>query len=52
MEATLFTGWVYDTLQPHAGELKAHSADRVDSEQLADMGPCNWVPECHMMPAP
>lgn len=64
MEATLFTGWVYDTLQPHASELKVvhpamakaisagkHSNDRVDSEQLADMGRCNWVPECYMMPA-
>jgi len=64
MEATLFTGWVYDTLLPHAVELKVvhpamakaisagkHSNDRIDAEQLADMGRCNWVPECHPMPA-
>jgi hypothetical protein len=63
MEATLFTGWVYDTLVGHAAELKVvhpamakaitagkHSNDRIDSEQLADMGRCNWVPECHQMP--
>ncbi len=28
MEATLFTGWIYDFLKPHAADLKvAHPAD-------------------------
>jgi transposase len=61
MEATLFTGWIYDYLQPHAVELKvAHPLmmraiaaskkknDRVDAEKLADALRANLVPECHM----
>jgi transposase len=62
MEATIFTGWVYDFLKPHAVELKvAHPAmlkaitaakkknDRADAEKIADLLRVNLLPECHMM---
>jgi len=64
MEATLFTGWVYDFLAPHARELKVgHSFmlraicaakkknDRIDARKLADALRCDWFPEAHMAPA-
>ena len=63
MEATLFTGWVYDFLKPHAVTLKvAHPAmlqaitvakkknDRADAETIADLLRVNLLPECHMLP--
>lgn len=63
MEATIFTGWVYDFLKPHAVDLKvAHPAmlkaitsakkknDRADAEKIADLLRVNLLPECHMMP--
>ena len=63
MEATLFTGWIYDFLRPHAVELKvAHPEmlkaitaakkknDRADAEKLADLLRVNLLPECVMMP--
>jgi len=63
MEATIFTGWVYDFLMPHAVDLKvAHPAmlkaitsakkknDRADAEKIADLLRVNLLPECHMMP--
>ncbi len=62
MEATLFTGWIYDFLKPHAVELKvAHPEmlkaitaakkknDRADAEKLADLLRVNLLPECTMM---
>ena len=62
MEATIFTGWVYDFLKPYALELKvAHPAmlkaitvakkknDRADAEKIADLLRVNLLPECHMM---
>jgi transposase len=62
MEATLFTGWVYDFLKPHAVELKvAHPAmlkaitaakkknDRADAEKIADLLRVNLLPECYML---
>lgn len=61
MEATLFTGWIYDFLAPHARALKvAHPLmlraiaagkkknDRVDAAMLADLLRCDLLPECHM----
>src|SRR3989337_822099 len=61
MEATMFTGWVYDFLKPHALELKvAHPEmlkaitsakkknDRADSEKIADLLRVNLLPECYM----
>lgn len=61
MEATMFTGWVYDFLKPHALELKvAHPEmlkaitaakkknDRSDAEKIADLLRVNLLPECYM----
>ena len=63
MEATLFTGWVYDFLKPHAYELKvAHPEmlkaitaakkknDQDDAEKIADLLRVNLLPECYMAP--
>ena len=62
LEATLFTGWIYDFLKPHAVELKvAHPEmlkaitsakkknDRADAEKLVDLLRVNLLPECTMM---
>jgi transposase len=62
MEATIFTGWVYDFLKPHAVELKvAHPEmlkaitaakrknDRADAEKIADLLRVNLLPECYML---
>lgn len=62
LEATLFTGWIYDFLKSHALELKvAHPEmlkaitaakkknDRADAEKLADLLRVNLLPECTMM---
>jgi len=64
MEATLFSGWIYDTLLPHAASLevghplmiKAISAskrknDRLDARTLADLLRCDLFPACYM-PSP
>jgi transposase len=61
MEATLFTGWVYDFLKPYAlalkvanpNMLKAITAakkknDMADAERLADLLRVNLLPECYM----
>ncbi|HIP40165.1 MAG TPA: IS110 family transposase [Desulfocapsa sulfexigens] len=63
MEATLFTGWIYDHLLPYAEELKvAHPEmlkaitaakkknDAADAEKIADLLRCNLLPECYMAP--
>lgn len=62
MEATMFTGWVYDFLKPHAVDLKvAHPEmlkaitaakkknDRADAEKIADLLRVNLLPECYML---
>ena len=64
MEATLFTGWIYDLLKPLAQELKvAHPAmlkaitaakkknDQVDARTIADLLRCDLLPECYMAPS-
>src|SRR5215469_16695773 len=64
MEATLFTGWIYDLLKPLAQALKvAHPAmlkaiaaakkknDKVDARMIADLLRCNLLPECYMAPS-
>jgi transposase len=61
MEATIFTGWVYDHLKPHATAVKvAHPLmlraiaaskkknDRIDAGKLADCLRCDFLPECYM----
>ncbi len=62
LETTMFTGWIYDFLEPHAANLKvAHPEmlkaitaakkknDRADAEKLADLLRVNLLPECSMM---
>ena len=63
MEATIFSGWIYDHLLPHAVEVKvAHPLmlraiaaakkknDTIDAAKIADCLRCDFLPECHMMP--
>jgi transposase len=61
MEATIFTGWIYDHLLPHAEKVKvAHPLmlraiaaakrknDRIDAAKIADCLRCDFLPECHI----
>ena len=61
MEATLFSGWIFDTLKPYAVKLEmAHPAmvkaiaaakkknDRIDARTIADLVRCNLLPTCHV----
>ena len=63
LEATMFTGWIYDMVRPHAVEVKVinpmlakaitagkRKNDRLDARQMADMLRVDWVPECYMPP--
>jgi transposase len=63
MEATLFSGWIYDTLKPFAGELQmGHPAlmkaigaskkknDKLDARKIADLVRCNLLPACYVAP--
>jgi len=62
MEATLFSAWIYDTLQPyaerllmgHPARMKAITAgkkksDRLDARTIADLLRCNLLPACYVM---
>ncbi len=61
MKATIFTGWIYDHLLPHAEKVKvAHPLmlraiaaakrknDTIDASKIADCLRCDFLPECHM----
>ncbi len=61
MEATMFTGWIYDHLQPHAVALKvAHPLmlraiaaakkknDRIDAGKICDCLRCDFLPESYV----
>jgi len=61
MEATVFTGWIYDHLKPRAAALKvAHPLmlraiaaakkknDRIDASKIADCLRCDFLPESYM----
>src|SRR6201989_1163944 len=61
MEATIFTGWIYDYLLPHAEKVKvAHPLmlraiaaakkknDKIDAGKIADCLRCDFLPEGHM----
>jgi transposase len=61
LEATLFSGWIYDTLQPYSAELQmAHPAkmkaisagkkksDAIDARTIADLVRCNLLPACYV----
>ncbi|MGH9632572.1 MAG: IS110 family transposase, partial [Bryobacteraceae bacterium] len=63
MEATLFSGWIYDTLKPYATklemanprELEAISkakkkSDKIDAAKLADLLRCDLLPACYVAP--
>ncbi|MGH2396931.1 MAG: IS110 family transposase [bacterium] len=63
LEATLFSGWIYDHLRPYATELKvAHPAmlqaittakkknDGLDAHKITDLLRCDLLPECYMAP--
>ena len=65
LEATLFTGWIYDHLQPYAQQLKvAHPVllkaiaaskkknDRVDARKISDLVRVDLLPECYLAPRP
>lgn len=64
LEATMFSGWIYDELKPYAATLKVgHPAmlkaiaaskkknDRVDARKIADLLRCDLLPECYMAPS-
>src|ERR1700730_9998990 len=46
MEATVFTGWIYDHLQPHAEALKKN--DHIDARRIGVCVRCDFLPECYM----
>ncbi len=61
LEATLFSNWIYDTLQPydeqlemaHPAKMKAISAgkkksDTIDARTIADLVRCNLLPACYV----
>lgn len=61
IEATIFTGWIYDFLKPYARQLqvgnplmmKAITAakkknDKLDARTIADLVRCNLLPCCYM----
>ena len=63
MEATLFTGWIFDFFCERAAEVKvAHPQmlkaiacskkknDRLDAEKICDLYRMDMLPECYMMP--
>jgi transposase len=63
MEATIFTGWIYDFLKPRAAVLKvAHPLmlraiaaskkknDKIDAAKIADCLRADLLPECYMAP--
>lgn len=63
LEATMFTGWIHDFLQPQASQIKVinpflakaitagkRQNDGLDARQMADMLRVDWVPECYLAP--
>src|SRR6202163_1005862 len=61
MEATIFTGWIYDHLLPHAEKVKVANPlmlraiaaakrknDKIDASKIADCLRCDFLPECYM----
>jgi transposase len=61
MEATIFTGWIYDHLKPHAADVKVSHPlmlraiaaakkknDSIDAGKIADCLRCDFLPECYM----
>lgn len=63
MEATIFTGWIYDALKPFAEDLKVghpfamtaiakakKKTDRTSASTIADLLRANLMPACFMLP--
>ncbi len=63
MEATLFTGWIYDHLSERGEQVKVadpaklkalltakNKNDRSDACKIADLLRCDMLPECYMAP--
>ena len=63
MEATLFSGWIYDALKPFAAELQMGNpsmmkaigaakkkSDKLDARTIADLVRCNLLPACYVAP--
>ena len=63
MEATLFSGWIYDALKPFAAELQMGNpsmmkaigaakkkSDQLDARKIADLVRCNLLPVCYVAP--
>jgi len=61
MEATLFSSWIYDALQPFAAKLEMGNpsmmkaigaakkkSDRLDARKIADLVRCNLLPACYV----
>ena len=61
MEATMFTGWIYDFLKSYALDLKVANPqmlkaiaaskkknDKIDARMIADLLRCDLLPECYM----
>jgi transposase len=61
MEATIFSGWIYDVLKPYAARLEmGHPAmmkaiaaakkknDQLDARKIADLVRCNLLPSCYV----
>ncbi len=63
MEATLFSGWIYDAWKPYAVQLQmGHPAmmkaigaskkksDKLDARKIADLVRCDLLPACYVAP--
>jgi transposase len=63
MEATIFSGWIYDALKPYAAKLEmGHPAmmkaigaskkknDKLDARKISDLVRCNLLPRCWVAP--
>jgi len=63
MEATLFSGWIYDALKPFAAALQMGNpsmmkaigaakkkSDKLDARTIADLLRCNLLPACYVAP--
>jgi transposase len=63
MEATLFSGWIYDTLRPFAAKLEVghplmmkaigaakKKSDTLDARAIADLARCDLLPACYVAP--
>jgi transposase len=64
MEATLFSGWIYDTLHAYAARLEMghpllmkaigaskKKSDKLDARKIADLVRCSLLPVCYVAPA-